>query len=156
LQPTSLYANHKRTTQPRRKRTHLRSSPGLSVEREASKVRELFRFPLDILSRKRVGASRTAFRELRNNIYQSSSTSLPVVWTRRAWTTARKEARSGFAILSAIYGEGKLLSSSSDSISYDDITRALRRRPNSRRNPCFNDAIHHLTSNNSRQRAQAK
>jgi hypothetical protein len=44
----------------------------------------------------------------------------------------------------------------SDSISYDDIPLALRRRPNSRRNPCFNDAIHHLTSNNSRQRAQSQ
>jgi hypothetical protein len=49
-----------------------------------------------------------------------------------------------------------LLPAPSDSISYDDITLALRRRPNSRRNPCFNDAIHHLTSNSSRQSAQSE
>jgi hypothetical protein len=47
-----------------------------------------------------------------------------------------------------------LLPAPSDSISYGDITLALRRRPNSRCNPCFNDAIHHLSSNNGRQRAQ--
>jgi hypothetical protein len=56
-------------------------------------------------------------------------------------------------ISSAINGELMLLPAPSDSISYDDSNLALRRRPNSRRNPCFNDAIHDLTSNNNRKRA---
>jgi hypothetical protein len=119
-------------------------------------VRDSFSLLRDLLSRKRVGASRTAFRERRDNRSQSSKPSLPVVWPRRACTAARQDARFGFSFPSAINGEGMLLPAPSDSTSYGDITLALRRRPNSRRNPCFNDAIHHLSSNNSRQLAQSE
>jgi hypothetical protein len=97
LRPTSLDANHKRTTQPRGKRIHIGSATGLSVAQEASKVRDSFMFLRDLLSRKRFGASRTAFRELRDNINQTSKTSLSVVWPRRACSAARQDARFGFA-----------------------------------------------------------
>jgi hypothetical protein len=119
-------------------------------------VRDSCNFLRDLLSRKRVGAPRTAFRERHDNRSQTSKTSLPVAWPRRACTAARQDARCGFAFPSAINGDGMLLPAPSDGISYDDITLALRRRSNSRRDLCFNDAIHHLTCNNSRQRAQKR